>query len=248
MNKRIEYYKEQYYFELNRKGQLSNSMSIPIGFMTVIFTACTYFGLNLNDIFNHWTLWPFLVLFSVALFFIFRASKHLIKAFTGLKYGYNPPPEKLYEFEQKHKNDKNLDDKFFEGIKKSYINTTSINRINNNSRANNLYKTNLNTIIAIIFIIISAIPFFIGKNLNEFNNKNRKLNFIKNQIIMTTEDDKNLLSSESEDLPSVPDTSDFPSDEYVTESLDIDIPTEIHDTIPPQVESNESSDTIEKDD
>ena len=247
MDKKLEYYKEQYYFELNRKGQLSNSMSIPIGFMSVIFTACAYFGLNLYNLFNHWTLWVFLALFSIALFYIFRASKHLFKAFIGLKYGYNPPPKKLYEFEQKHKNDSKLDDKFFEGIKKSYINTTTINRINNNSRANHLYKTNLNTIIAIIFIIISAIPFFIGKNINEYNN-NRKKSFIKNQIIMTTEDDKNWLSSESEDLPSDPDTSDFPSDEYVVESLDIDIPTETHDTIPPQVESNQNSDTIEKDD
>ena len=238
MDKRFEHYKEQYYFELTRKGQLASSMSIPIGFMTVIFTACAYFGLNLSSIMNHWTFWIFLVFISIALFFIVRASYHLFKAFFGLKYGYNPSPHKLYEYEQKHKNDPQLDEKFFAGVKKSYVNTTTKNRINNNARANRLYKTNLNTIIAIIFIILAAIPFFIGKNIND--NKNKSLT--KNQIIMTPEEENNWLSSESEDLPSDPDTSDFPTDEWITESLDIDIPTETPENPTPQADS----DIIEK--
>ena len=165
MDKRYKYYKEQYYFELTRKGQLASNMSIPIGFMTAIFTACAYFGLNIGSIIGHWTIWIFLALISVAIFFIIKASYHLYKAFVGLKYGYNPSPDKLYDYEKKHKKDPQLDEKFFEGIKKSYVNTTTKNRINNNVRANHLYKTNVNTIIAIIFIILSAIPFFIDKNI-----------------------------------------------------------------------------------
>jgi hypothetical protein len=165
MDKRIEYYKEQYYFELTRKGQLVNSMSIPIGFLTAIFTAYTYFGLNLSNILNHWIFWVFLILISIALFFTVRASVLLFKASVGLKYGYTPSPDKLFEYEQKHKNDPKLDEKFFAGIKKSYVKTTTKNRVNNNVRADRLYKTNLNTIVAILFIIIAAIPFFIGKNI-----------------------------------------------------------------------------------
>lgn len=244
MDNRFEYYKEQYYFELTRKGQLAGAMSIPIGFMTVIFTACAYFGLNISYLLGHWTIWIFLSLILVAIFFIIRASYHLFKAFVGLKYGYNPSPDKLYDYEKKHKKDPQLNEKFFEGIKISYINTTTKNRINNNARANHLYKINVNTIIAIIFIILSAIPFFIGKNINDYQNKI----LTKNQIIMATDEENNQSSSENEELPSDPDTSDFPTDEWITESLDIDIPTETHDEIPPQIESNEDSGTIEKED
>ncbi len=65
---------------------------------------------------------------------------------------------------------------------------------------------------------------------------------------MIPDEENNSLSSENEDLPSDPDTSDFPSDEWVIENLDIDIPTETHDEVPPQIESNQDSGTIEKND
>ena len=234
MDRRFEHYKEQYYFELTRKGQLAGSMSIPIGFMTAIFTACAYFGLNLNLIMQHWTFWAFLALFSVALIFIIRAAYHLFKAFVGLKYGYNPSPDKLYEYELKYKNHPDLDDKFFLGIKKSFINTTTKNRINNNARANRLYKTNVNTIVAIILIIIAAIPFFIGKNISDFQNRSQT----KIQTIMVPDEEKNLQPSESEDLPSDPESTDFPTDEWVNESLDIDIPKESGDTKHPKQDSD----------
>lgn len=245
MDKRFEYYKEQYYFELNRKGQLTTSMSIPIAFMTAIFTAFAYFGLNINCLLGNWTFWIFCLILTVAIFFIIKASINLYKAFTGLDYGYTPSPDKLFKYEQKHKNDTNLDDKFAYGIKKSYVNTTTKNRINNNFRANHLYKTNVNTIKAIVFIVLAAIPFFIGKNHKDLDlHKNKCLT--KNQVIMTPDDDKNWLASENEDEPSEPDTSDFPVDEYVTESLEIKIPTNEPDSIPPQIDANDDADAIEK--
>lgn len=237
MDKRLDFYKEQYYFELSRKSQLSNSMSIPIGFLSAVFTALAYFGLNINCIANHWTLWVFIPFIGIAIFFTIRASYNLYKTFIGLKYGYNPSPIKLYEFEKKHINDPDIDEKFFNGIKKSYVNTTTANRKNNNIRADRLYKTNANTIIAILFIIISAVPFFIGKNVNEIKNNNR---LIKNQLIMLQDDEKNDQTSEGEDLPSDPESTDFPTDEWINESLNFDIPLETKDS--------DSSDTKSSDD
>ncbi len=245
MDKRFEYYKEQYYFELNRKSQLTTSMSIPIAFMTAIFSACAYFGLNINCLLGNWTFWIFSLIISVAMFFIIKASSHLYKAFTGLDYGYTPSPNKLFKYEEEHKNDPNLDDKFAYGIKKSYVNTTTKNRLNNNFRANHLYKTNVNTIKAIVFIILAAIPFFIGKNHKDLNSLKTK-SLIKNQIIMTPNDDKNWLASENEVEPSDLVTSDFPVDEYITESAEIDIPIDVPVSNLPLIETNDNTDTTGK--
>jgi hypothetical protein len=242
MDKKFDYYKEQYFFELERKNQLTSNLSIPIGFLTAIFTASAYFALNIQELINHWSFWIFIGLFLIAIYFIFRASRFLFKAFKGLAYSYNPSTKEIYNYELKHKGDNDLDDKFFNGIKQSYINSASINRLNNNTRSIYLFKTNENTILAIIFIIISAISFFIGKNLNDYNNN--KQSFTKNQIIMTEENENGKLSSENEDLPSDPDTSDFPTDELIIENLEIDIPTETRDIpeVPPETESSQESD------
>ncbi|MDX9848621.1 MAG: hypothetical protein RBT74_16690 [Tenuifilaceae bacterium] len=228
MDKRYEYYKEQYFFELNRKEQLSSRLSIPIGFMTAILSAYAYFGVSLFSIYGHWSLWVFCFFILGSLIFSSRAGYYLFKSFVGLKYGYNPPSKNLYEYELKCKDNPKLDDIFFRGIKESYVNTTTKNRNNNNQRAESLYRTSLNTIYSIIFIILAAIPFFIGKSLNEYNNQKSP----KPLSAMTTNDENNRQSSD-DDEPINPETPPFPSDEWVTEGLDYDFPREIPDSIPP---------------
>ncbi len=54
---------------------------------------------------------------------------------------------------------------------------------------------------------------------------------------MTPDENRDWLSPENEDIPSEPDTSDFPDDEYITESEEIDIPTMSPDSIPIQIDT-----------
>ena len=240
MNKRSDFYKEQYYFELTRKNSLTTSLSIPIAFMTAIFTAYAYLGLNIYCLFDTWLIWVFLLFILIASLFVVKASIYLYKAFTGLKYGYLPSPDKIYEYENKYKNDPDLDKKFFEGIKRSYINTTSKNRLNNNFRVTNLFKANINTIKAIIFVILASIPFFLAKN-NENILLKANINLEKNLKPMIPNEQKPSHTSENEDQSNQPDISDFPVDEYITESAEINIPTEHPDTI--QKDSDQNSDS-----
>jgi len=162
MDERYNFYKDQYFFELERKQNLSANLSIPIGFLTVIFSSYAYFGLNAHTLIVNWTLLPLSALLAFSIFFSTKASYLLYKTFRGLKYGYVPNIKKIRDYEiqlNKHISNKGnnkeaeLNEKFFNNIKNSLVNTTSVNRNNNNSRSNFLYKINIFTFYSILFIL-----------------------------------------------------------------------------------------------
>jgi hypothetical protein len=176
MDKRFDFFKEQYYFELTRKGQLGSYLAIPIGFLTAIFTAFAFFVLNLKELKVGYLFYCFILLFLVSIVFASMAANHLIRSFKGLKYGYIPEPLKLFDFEKKYAkylmdindySEEKIDDKFFSELKKSIVSTTDKNRANNNFRANEILKANHNTLYAIIILILASIPFFICKYQTE---------------------------------------------------------------------------------
>ena len=183
MNKRFEFFKEQYYFELTRKGQLGSYLAIPIGFLTAIFTAFAFFAVNLKELKVGYLFYCFTLLFLSSIVFTSIAAYHLIKSFKGLTYGYTPEPLKLLDFEKKYTkylmdineySEEKIDDKFFAELKKSIVSTTNKNRDNNNFRANEILKANHNTLYAIIILILASIPFFICKYQTESDNSDYK--------------------------------------------------------------------------
>jgi hypothetical protein len=168
MDKITDYYKEQYFFELTRKDQIYGRLPIPIGFLTIIFSGYVYFIVNINALIEHYSLWCFLIIILVSLYFAIKASYSLYKTLSGFEHAYTPSPEKLKKYEKEFDGNGDLEALFFEGIKGSYIKATTINRKGNNLRTNYLHKTNINTIFAMLFLILSAIPFFIGNNTIEY--------------------------------------------------------------------------------
>lgn len=245
MDQRFDFYKVQYYFELARRNDITNSLAIPIGFITALFTGYAYFFLNLNYVDNLILGIFFLALTLTSTIFAVKAVYHLYTSLSGLEYGYVPEPINLYNYEQNYikyakahglSNDV-IDEKFFDNLKKSIVTTTTKNRANNNFRSNRILKANVNTIYAIFFLFLAAIPFIISKNI--YDNKNNKL---LNQTIMTTEDtSKNQAEEQDSDTP-LPQEPTFPSDQYITESLEIDIPNE-----PSDFNDTFSADEIEQD-
>ncbi|MBC6400246.1 MAG: hypothetical protein GDA37_04385 [Ekhidna sp.] len=87
MDDRYNFYKDQYFFELQRKQNLAFNLSIPIGFLTIIFSSYAYFGLNIHILVFNWSLIPIVILSGFSLYFTIRSTYLLRKAFTGLKYG-----------------------------------------------------------------------------------------------------------------------------------------------------------------
>ncbi|MEI8225891.1 MAG: hypothetical protein WCG82_08180 [Bacteroidota bacterium] len=173
MDKRFEFFKEQYYFELNRKNELTNSLAIPIGFLTVLFTGYSYLFFNLKFLNMCYLAIIFTILIFISIVFAIRAIYHLYFTLKGLNYGYVPEPINLFKYEQDYIKyadnhgitaDK-IDEIFFENLKKSLVTTTNKNRENNNFRANRILKANINTIYAIFFLFLSAIPFIININI-----------------------------------------------------------------------------------
>jgi len=183
MDNRYDFYKEQYYFELNRKNDLTNSLAIPVGFLTALLTGYAYFLLNLQFLDKWYFITTFVVLIIVSIYYGGKAVFHLFHAFRGLDYGYVPEPKKIYLYEQDYSNyvithglsyDK-IDESFFNNLKKSLVVTTNKNRENNNFRSKRILKANIYSIYAILFLFLSTIPFIINKNIHD----NRSINSTK---------------------------------------------------------------------
>lgn len=232
MDKRFDFFKEQYYFELTRRNEITNSLAIPIGFLTALFTGYAYFFLNLNYVDTCILGLIFYVLTFISIFFAIKAVYQIYISLRGLKYGYVPEPNNLYKYEQDytqyvkaHKISSDIiDEKFFENLKKSLVTTTSKNRENNNFRANRILKANVNTIYAIFFLFLAAIPFIISKNIYDSKNNNHL-----KQTFMATEDTNRNQGGDQDSGTQLPIEPSFPVDQYITESLEIDIPTKSSD-------------------
>lgn len=171
MDKRFEYYKEQYYFELNRKNELTNSLVIPIGFITAVFTGYAYFFLQELKCGNTCLLIFYYGFLFVSLYFTIKALFNLFQSIRDLKYGYTPDINELYNFEnlymkynkgQNKPIDENLDEKFFENLKGSLVRTTHKNSENNNYRSEKILHTNINIIYAVFFLFISTVFFILN--------------------------------------------------------------------------------------
>jgi hypothetical protein len=173
MDKRFEFYKEQYYFELNRKNELGNALAIPIGFLSAIFTAYSYLFLHLKFWEQKCLRISFILLISISILFTIKALYSLYHSIRGLTYGYAPDPKALYDFELQYikynqdiQGDKeNIDHKFFERLKASLVATATNNRMSNNFRSEKILNSNENNMYAIIFLFLSAIPFIINTYL-----------------------------------------------------------------------------------
>lgn len=172
MNERYHFFKDQYFFELERKQNIHSNLPIPIGFLTIAFSAYAYFGINLHLLKVNWTLIPLVSLILISIYFCLKSCSLLHKLFFGLDYQYVPDSLALRTYErkkteefQKEKNpEKNIDLVFFDNLKDSLANCTSTNRKNNNFKATLLYKLNVNNFYLIIIIITAAIFLFLNSS------------------------------------------------------------------------------------
>lgn len=146
MDEKLEFYKEQYYYELNRKSSISNAMSIPMGFLTALFSGYAYLCLNLHYFTNFVSIVVFGLFMTISCIFAMLSIIYLFTSLKGLSYGYVPQTKDLFKYEQqckeyclKNKIDPSfIDKKFFDGLKVSIVNTTTNNRNNNNFRADKM--------------------------------------------------------------------------------------------------------------
>lgn len=169
-DKLFNFYKEQYFFEIQRRQHHYNSLSIPIAFMTAIFTVYAYY-FNKFLVFNCYATIKivFLIITSISILSLSKACFHFYKAFTGREYGYVPNPTLINSFEKELKKTNTqiyAETLCMEHIKTSFIKTAGHNKEQNHIRSTQLHHCNQYVIFSLILTIIAAIPFFYVQQLN----------------------------------------------------------------------------------
>lgn len=169
---KLEHLKEHYFFELNRKQQLEGALALPVAVLTGLggvafsFAQSFHYAANVRCTAFISALSGITICLGLSFYFIVRAS-------FPFKYSTVPSPQELLTYVDSTKqyyrslNESELkaDRDFETEIKKAYAEATTTNALNNRTKAANLYKANLALIAAVVFLAISAIPYFIDARM-----------------------------------------------------------------------------------
>lgn len=164
---KIEFLKEHYFFELNRKQYLENALTLPVailtGFGSVVFTlgqAFTYSHKVLSI--------TFVIALSLTLLSLICAFYYLVR--TSVRYTYEQVASSndlldYYNYLREYYDsikvpETDADAEFEYALKGNYAKASTNNKRNNDSKAGFLYKANICLVIAAICLALSSIPYF----------------------------------------------------------------------------------------
>lgn len=168
---RFEFYKEQHLKEEDKKNEINNSLSLPLGVISglvvALFYIITSFDYKISLIVNL----IFLLLASIAIVFLLIATYHLIKAYTnfhnGYDYHYLPDTEELdkyYTDLDKYYNEhssieNNSSREFKDYIISCFVKTTDKNQKNNKQKSYHRYLSLKHLINSLLVIVLVLFPF-----------------------------------------------------------------------------------------
>ena len=187
---KLEIFKERYYFEHDRHEKLTSRLGIPITVLTFIFGILTFY---LNSILPfELSLWfmVFSILSALVIIFVIMTVFHLIRSYYNYEYSYFPLPfdlkrdldniieyygnsyfNNLTQSDKERRIDKDID----ELLLNYYIEAANNNTKNNDTKSKHLHLAFSNLIIAIIFLILSSVPFLVIKSFSKENTKKEKV-------------------------------------------------------------------------
>lgn len=184
---KFDFYKEQYYQEIDRKNDISNSLSTPIGIISAL-VAGLFYSLTTYDFSLGITLViPFILLFALAIIFLSISVYHLIKAFSdfhnGFNYAYLVDTDDLDNYynelkdfnKQENTTPDTSDNEFQEYVLSELIKSTGINQKNNKSKIFHRFLCNKHMINAFLTMCILTIPFGINFGLQNTKPKIQKV-------------------------------------------------------------------------
>lgn len=178
MKKRVEgsfnflYAKERYNWEHERKNQLNNMISIPLGIITAIVGFIAYFFNNLPQNRTNLQTFLFYIFFASSIIALINCIRFFYLHQTGYKYAYISDPQDMRNYEDrmktyyKEQEEKNIDEKIEnelnETLYQQYIDGTQKN-IHNNEKKIRIYRDLIISVLINIFLL--AVTFGIRLNL-----------------------------------------------------------------------------------
>jgi hypothetical protein len=165
------FYKEHYFYEINRKQQIVSSLTIPIGILIVLSGAMTLFLRCLTSD-GAPVMAAFRILVSVALASLGMTIYYLIRSYFGFAYDYVSDTQDVLDFEKGLKSyyekigrgDSASDDalkEVKEFVRDQYARCCQINAENNDSRSEFVHRANGFLIMSLVSVIMCAAPYFV---------------------------------------------------------------------------------------
>lgn len=185
LNKTLEnHVKEIYLWEHNRKDNINDSLTLPVGLTIALCSVVAFYLQNIPGI--NFSLWHIIFYISVfcLLFSIIKVISLLFKTLHGHKYQYIATTQEVLDYknelDKKHikagtssledLTDRDLREYLFS----EYCRCADINAKNNDNKIKFLQDAKKYLLYATIALLISAIPFYIIKSS------------VKNEISSTT--------------------------------------------------------------
>ena len=173
MNNKTEFFKDLYNAELERRENISSALVIPIGVLTLLGSGLIYLMQN-------YKLFADVESSLIGIFLIIATSLFcfsiylLIRSYFGYTYKFLPDSKslqqywnKLGEYYREQKRDEQTADIEFElYIENSYVEATTDNAWNNDSKSEFLHRANRAMIWCLGIIIVCSIPILLSKNEN----------------------------------------------------------------------------------
>lgn len=168
----LQFYQYYYHFELEEKNKINSRLNFPLAIITLIMGIVSFY---LNDL-------PYLKIGGLEIFFysvficlilsIIFSFYFFIRCFYRYPYEYisttfeiNNYLNNLREYNKTvPKNSQVIIEKEFEDfLMDQYVNYATNNTKNNERKSKYLHNTHTSLIIALIFVVLTSIPFYIIK-------------------------------------------------------------------------------------
>lgn len=173
----FDFIKEKYYYELDRKDKINDSLNITISILIIIFGVQIYMiqSIIFNNLFNQ-NIFIILMEIIFALLFIilsyhsFYSSYYVIKCIHKYEYKYLQDLKIYNNYDIQNKisclifdiNDlKNTDEQLNDKIKNHIIEIDELNTNNNEIKSDYRYKSNKYLAVSLILTFVISIPYFI---------------------------------------------------------------------------------------
>lgn len=152
-----DFFKENYFFEIDRKNQLARVLNIPFGLLVILGSSLLYIVKNTSIPFYWFEALPIILGFIIMIFVIY----FLIKSYYNYTYGFVASSEELkkYYTDLCAYNQKEADKIFLEFVTSEYSKYADINASNNDKKSSYLHKANGALIILLIFVILAWLPY-----------------------------------------------------------------------------------------
>lgn len=167
IEQRLNFYKELFYKEVDRRKDFNNSIIVPITLLTGVFSIIFYLISAYK--FLNWVFWDycFIVLFTLSTIFFIICAYYTIKFYSNIDSGFKtielPRPDEIEEYRKKlwlfHDKVDVANEAFNTWLIEQYITATVNYQTNNDLKATHFFQFKKYFFYGLIILFLSGVLF-----------------------------------------------------------------------------------------